>query len=35
MSEYDDWIKSPRSERVWLEDSMTALGQFAFIAPIH
>ena len=35
MSEYDDWIMSPRSERVWLEDSMTALGQFAFIAPIH
>ena len=35
MSEYDDWIVSPRSERVWLEDSMTALGQFAFIAPIH
>jgi len=32
---YDDWRQSPRSQRVWLEDSMTALGQFAFIAPIH
>ena len=31
----DDWIQSPRSQRIWLEDSMTALGQFAFIAPIH
>ena len=35
MNTYDDWIESPRSQRVWLEDSMTALGQFAFIAPIH
>ena len=35
MSEYSDWIQSPRSSRVWLNDSMTALGQFAFIAPIH
>ena len=32
---YSDWVQSPRSKRVWLEDSMTALGQFAFIAPIH
>jgi len=32
---YDDWRQSPRSERVWLEDSMKSLGQFAFIAPIH
>ena len=32
---YDDWIVSPKSQRIWLEDSMTALGQFAFIAPIH
>jgi len=32
---YSDWIQSSRSQRVWLEDSMTALGQFAFIAPIH
>ena len=31
----DDWIQSPRSQRIWLEDSMMALGQFAFIAPIH
>ena len=35
MSGYDDWRQSTKSERVWLEDSMTALGQFAFIAPIH
>ena len=31
----DDWIQSPRSQRIWLVDSMKALGQFAFIAPIH
>tara|TARA_R100001530_G_scaffold79183_4_gene55268 strand:- start:120 stop:806 length:687 start_codon:yes stop_codon:yes gene_type:complete len=35
MSEYSDWIKSPRSARVWLEDSMTTLGQFAFVNPLH
>ena len=35
MSSYDDWRQSPRSERIWLEESVTALGQFAFIAPIH
>ena len=32
---YSDWIQSPKSQRVWLVDSMTALCQFAFIAPIH
>ena len=32
---YSDWIQSPKSQRVWLEDSMTALAQFAFISPIH
>ena len=32
---YSDWIQSPKSDRVWLEDAMTALGQFAFISPIH
>ena len=32
---YSDWIQSTKSQRVWLEDSMTALCQFAFIAPIH
>ena len=32
---YSDWIQSPKSQRIWLEDSMSALGQFAFIAPIH
>ena len=32
---YSDWIKSDKSERVWLEDSMTALGQFAFVNPLH
>lgn len=35
MSEYDDWRQSTKSDRVWLEKSMSALGQFAFIAPIH
>jgi hypothetical protein len=35
MSGDEDWIQSPRSSRVWLLDSMTAVGQFAFIAPIH
>ena len=35
MSNYDDWIQSPKSQRIWLEDSMISLGQFAFIAPIH
>jgi len=35
MSSDTDWCQSTRSERVWLLDSMTALGQFAFIAPIH
>jgi len=36
MSEaYSDWIKSPKSQRVWLEESMTALCQFAFLSPIH
>ena len=32
---YSDFIQSEHSKRVWLHDSMTALGQFAFIAPIH
>ena len=32
---YSDWIQSPKSQRIWLEDSMSALGQFAFIATIH
>jgi len=35
MSRDTDWCQSTKSERVWLLDSMTALGQFAFIAPIH
>ena len=29
------WRQSTRSKRVWLDNSMTAKGQFAFIAPIH
>ena len=33
--EYSDWIKSSKSERVWLEDSMTALCQFAYVTPLH
>jgi len=32
---YSDWIRSTKSQRIWLEESMTALAQFAFIAPIH
>ena len=32
---FSDWIKSDKSERVWLVDSMTALGQFAFVNPLH
>ena len=35
MSGYSDWIQSSKSQRIWLEESMTALGQFAFISPIH
>jgi len=35
VSRYSDWLKSPKSARVWLEDSMTALGQFAFVNPLH
>ena len=32
---YSDWIQSQKSNRVWLEESMKALTQFAFISPIH
>ena len=32
--EYDDWIKSGKSTRVWLVDSMTAICQFAYVSPI-
>ena len=32
--EYDDWIASDKSTRVWLSDSMTALAQFAYVTPI-
>jgi len=32
---FSDWIQSNRSERVWLQDSMTALAQFAFVNPLH
>ena len=32
--EFDDWIASEKSTRVWLADSMTALGQFAYVTPI-
>ena len=32
---YSDWIQSTKSQRVWLEESMKALVQFAFISPIH
>ena len=30
--EYSDWVES--NGRVWLHDSMTALGQFAYVNPI-
>ena len=33
--EYSDWIASSKSDRVWLEDSMTALAQFAYVTPIQ
>ena len=33
---YDDWSQSQNNTgRVWLYDKQIALGQFAFIAPIH
>ena len=32
--EFDDWVESDKSTRVWLADSMTALGQFAYVTPI-
>ena len=32
--EFDDWIESGKSTRVWLVDSMTALCQFAYVSPI-
>lgn len=35
MSQYSDWIQSPHSARVWLEHSMTAVAQFAFVNPLH
>ena len=35
LSEYSDWIESKKSRRVWLQASMTALGQFAYINPLH
>jgi len=34
VSSYSDWIQSQKSERVWLSDSMTALGQFAYVNPL-
>lgn len=34
MSGYSEWIQSPKSERVWLSNSMTALGQFAYVNPL-
>ena len=30
--DYSDWVES--NGRVWLHDSMTALGQFAYVNPI-
>ena len=34
-TKHSEWIKSQRSARVWLADSMTAEAQFAFISPLH
>ena len=34
-TKHSEWIRSQRSARVWLEDSMTAEAQFAFISPLH
>ena len=34
-TDHSEWIKSQQSARVWLEDSMTAEAQFAFISPLH
>ena len=34
VSGYSDWNQSPKSERVWLTNSMTALGQFAYVNPL-
>lgn len=35
MSGYSDWLQSPYSARVWLQTSMTAKAQFAFVNPLH
>ena len=35
MGRYSDWLQSPHSARVWLQSSMTAAGQFAFVNPLH
>ena len=35
MGSYSDWIQSPHSARVWLQHSMTATAQFAFVNPLH
>lgn len=35
MSDYSDWLQSPYSARVWLQTSMTAKAQFAFVNPLH
>ena len=32
---HSDWKESKHSKRVWLSDSMTALGQFAYINPLY
>jgi hypothetical protein len=35
VSGYSDWLQSPYSARVWLQTSMTAKAQFAFVNPLH
>ena len=35
MEEHSDWLESKHSERVWLDNAMTALCQFATLNPIQ
>jgi len=35
MNGYSDWLESKHSERVWLDNAMAALCQFATLKPIR
>ena len=35
MEEHSDWLESKHSERVWLDNAMSALCQFATLNPIE